>query len=444
MLRYLKSLGCAVGFGLGATASLVSTSAQAVYNAIDAVPAATVLIPYFEVDLANTSGRSTLISVTNTSATAILVRATVWSNANLPVYSFPIYLTGYDVASFNMRDVINGVLPTSASAGQDPTDTLSRKGVFSQDINFASCSGVSPGTSTLPIAALAANTVADLRAALTGAAVPNGTLRGISAGQCVGMTQGDSVARGYITMDTVNSCLDATPADGAAVYFSDNTATRQNTLWGDYMIVDPSRNTVYGDLATMIEARSFSQSAVPGTYSFYGRFVNATDVDHREGLATLWVTQLDRDSTELQVWRDTRIALNPSSVGFTCGSAPSPQPMGMEGAGAFTFDSKPDGATVGTLFGTPIGSYPITNAATGMTSNGKLGQMYISLRTAIGGNADVEFADPTATQALVTSVRRPRGGATGLRSGAMAFPLNHVGTPGVINTTFPPFPPSTQ
>jgi hypothetical protein len=436
MLRSLRSFGFAAIFALCAFASLLSSRVHAVYNALDAVPAATVLIPYFEVDLGNTSGRSTIVSVTNTSATAILVRATVWSNANLPVYSFPIYLTGYDVASFNMRDVINGVLPISATAGQDPTDTLSPHGDYSQDINFASCRGGS-GLDTLPLAALSANTVNDLRAALTGVAVPNGTLRGISAGQCVGMTKGDNVARGYITMDTVNACVDATPADGAARYFADLVATRQNTLWGDYMIVDPSQNTAYGDLATMVEARPFSQSAVPGTYSFYGRFVNANDVDYREGLATHWLAQLDRDSTELQVWRDTRMVLNPSAVGFTCGSPPSPQPMAVELAGGFNFDSTTDQATVTSLFGTPIGSYPMTNAATGMTSTKKLGQFHVSLNTLIGGTADVEFTDPAATQGLVTSLRRPRGGA-GFRSSAIAFPMNQVGT-SAATTGLPPF-----
>jgi hypothetical protein len=434
MMRSLRSIGCAAALAVSACVSFVSTSVHAVYNAIDAVPGATVLIPYFEVDLANTSGRSTLVSITNSSATAILARATVWTNANLPVFSFDVYFTGYDVVSLNMRDVLNGTLPVTASAGQDPSGTISRKGIFSQDINYASCTG------TLPLPAISANTVADLRAALTGTAVPNGTLRGVSAGQCVGMTKGDNVARGYITFDTVNGCGTSNHLDGTSYLGDTATSTRQNTLWGDYMIIDPSQNTAYGDLATMLEGRPYTDVPVPGTYSFYARFVNGSDADAREGLATHWATHLDRDSTELQVWRDTRMVLNPSAVGFTCGTSPSPQPMAVNGVGALNMDSTVETVGTNTLFGTPIGSYPMTNAATGMTGSKKLGQLHVQLSTSIAGTNDVEFAaDTTATQGLVTAVRRPRGGAMGFRSSAVAFPMNQVGDLTTVSV-FPPFP----
>ena len=105
----------------------LSSPAQAVVNAIDPVPGATVLYPYFEVDLANTSGTTTLMSLVNTSATAILGKVTVWSDWGTPVHQFSLYLTGYDVASWDMRDILNGNIPITASDGQDPTDTISNQ-----------------------------------------------------------------------------------------------------------------------------------------------------------------------------------------------------------------------------------------------------------------------------------------------------------------------------
>src|SRR5579864_4550250 len=116
--------------------------AGAVICTVDAVPSATLLLPYFEVDLNNPNGLTTLFSVNNASATAILVHVVMWSDLSVPVLDFNIYLTGYDVQSVNLRDIIvNGNMPQTASAGQDPGDTISPKGSFSQDINFASCNG---------------------------------------------------------------------------------------------------------------------------------------------------------------------------------------------------------------------------------------------------------------------------------------------------------------
>src|SRR5436305_7605066 len=127
-------------------ASLFATvPARAVICTIDEVPAATLLLPYFEVDVANQWRVNTLFSINNASASAILAHVVVWSDLSVPVLDFNVYLTGYDVQSFNLRDLIaNGVIPQTASRGQDPGDILSPQGVFSQDVNFASCAGQLP------------------------------------------------------------------------------------------------------------------------------------------------------------------------------------------------------------------------------------------------------------------------------------------------------------
>ncbi|PYQ63651.1 MAG: hypothetical protein DMF53_09655, partial [Acidobacteria bacterium] len=108
-------------------------------------PAATLLLPYFEQDLANPNGSTTLFSINNASSQAVLAHVVIWSDLSVPVVAFNIYLTGYDVQTISLRDIlINGALPQTASAGQDPNDTISPKGANSQDINFASCTGILP------------------------------------------------------------------------------------------------------------------------------------------------------------------------------------------------------------------------------------------------------------------------------------------------------------
>ena len=128
-----------------AIASLLGMGGQAfaVIGTIDDVPAATLLLPYFEVDLDNpVTGVNTLFSINNASATAVLAHVTVWSDQSVPVLDFDVYLTGYDVQTISLRDIfVNGIVPTTASAGQDTGgDTISPQGPVSQDINFASCS----------------------------------------------------------------------------------------------------------------------------------------------------------------------------------------------------------------------------------------------------------------------------------------------------------------
>jgi hypothetical protein len=80
-------------------------------------PASTLLLPYFEVDLKNPGGANTFVTVNNASATATLVHVTLWSEMHVPVYTFDVYLTGYDVQPISVRDMLNGVLPRTASAG---------------------------------------------------------------------------------------------------------------------------------------------------------------------------------------------------------------------------------------------------------------------------------------------------------------------------------------
>jgi len=275
-------------------AALAAPAAKAEIGTMDNVPAATLLIPYFEVDLDNANGRNTVISLSDTSASAMLLNVTIWSNAGVAVKNFNIYLTGYDVTNFDMRTVLNGTLPMSASDGQDPTDVVSPQGQVSQDINFASCSGV------LPYAALSAFEVADLRAMLTGRA---STVR--FPGQCVGTNSGDNVARGYVTIDTVNSCGISNPSSGN--YFANTVATGQNTMLGDYMLVDPSQGAMSLEAAVAIEADALNpETSVAGEYTFYGRNVAWNATDYREPLATTWVVQGEYGSSKALIWRDPK------------------------------------------------------------------------------------------------------------------------------------------
>src|SRR5215472_14325156 len=308
--------------GLLALVSLfaVSAPAAAVICTIDDVPAATLLLTYFEVDLGNANGLTSLFSVNNASATAVLVHVVLWSDLSVPVLDFNIYLTGYDVQSVNLRDIIvGGNLPQTASAGQDPTDTISPKGPFSQDINFASCAG------QLPPPNIGTLFTTHLQNALTG--LPSAILNGLCSAQALG----DNIARGYITMDTVNNCTLRFPGDlGYFAAGGTGDATNQNVLWGDYFYINSSTNRADGNAIVHIEADSTNpQTSVAGQYTFYGRYDNWTAVDNREPLATNFAVRCLNGvpfsgGTNYVVWRDSKVAQG----AFKCGTNPAWFPLG--------------------------------------------------------------------------------------------------------------------
>jgi hypothetical protein len=309
---------------LGLPASSRPASATVCHT--EAVPAATLLLPYFEVNLANPNGLTTLFSVNNASSTAVLAHVTIWSDLAVPVLGFNVYLTGYDVQSINLRDIIVfGNLPQTASKSQDPNDTISPKGIFSQDVDFASCQG------KLPPQPLPATYLTHLQNALTGN--PSPLLKNLCAGQALG----DNIARGYVTVDTVNNCTIRFPGDegyfGAA---GSGDVTDQNVLWGGFFIVNTTQNFAQGSDMVAIEASGTDPAtSTPGNYTFYGRYDGWTAVDHREPLATTFAAQfanggLFSAGSSFLVWRDPKVPQGPFSCQATRG-VPTWYPLGQEG-----------------------------------------------------------------------------------------------------------------
>ena len=294
----------------------LSTASHATIGTVDAVPAATLLIPYFEVDAANPQGQTTLFSVNNASPNAVLAHVTLWTDLALPTIQFDLYLTGYDVETINLRDVFNGVLPQTATSGQDPGDTISPTGSLSQDISIATCTGF------LPPLPLAPNLVQDFGAAHRGA--PSA----VFGNQCAAQDLGDGLLRGYVTVDVVTQCGSLGPQQPG--YFGSGgtgIAANTNVLWGDYFFVNPSQNFAQGDTAVHVEADATNpETNAPGEYTFYGRYVGWTAADNREPLATTFGVRFVTGGafsggTSLIGWRDTKNVPLP----FQCPAAPGTQ-----------------------------------------------------------------------------------------------------------------------
>jgi hypothetical protein len=377
-------------------------------------PGTTLLLPYFEVDLSNPEGMTTLFSVNNASATAIMGHVTIWSDMGIPVFAFDIYLTGYDAQPMNMRDILNGTVPITATAGQDPGDRITHKGAFSQDINFASCSGL------LPYTGVPANYVAYMRAALTGQA------SSFHGGQCVAKNHGTpTIARGYVTVDTTTQCYVGFPSDPV---YSFGIMSQQNVLFGDYSYFNPSQDLSYGDNLVSVAGMVLGQDPylVPGNYTFYGRFNNFSAMDGREPLSTTFAARFvaPKDfktpekarrrsvlppSTELTVWRDPKVA---SVNAFACGGAPAWYPLTQEQVLAFDEQEIPEMPSFPSQ-PFPAATQKVTLANSSFPLTTSSGWLYLNLNTPVTGG--IGLTDAAAAQAWVTVLNRVQQGPNGGR-----------------------------
>ncbi len=217
---------------------------EAVQCGLVQAPAATVLLPYFEVDLDNPGGRTTLFSVANVEREPVLAHAVLWTNWGNPALSFDVFVPAEGVASFNLRNVLLGQL-AATSPPPDPADTW-----------YESCTD----PVTLPEV-----DAQELRAILTGQPHPQDGLCHSSA------VEDGRLATGYVTVDVVRDCSGAelrTPFDDG--YFLDGgagLATNDNALAGDFFLVDPANDSAQGE--TLVPLVADAEELV--SPSFYRR-----------------------------------------------------------------------------------------------------------------------------------------------------------------------------
>jgi len=373
----------ALAFAVAGLTMMMPRSGEAVVCTVDAVPAATLLLPYFEVDLDDPNGLTTLFSINNASSTEEIVHVVVWSDLSVPVLDFDVDLTGYAVQTINLRDIlIDGLLPSvvpSPVPGRPPTQ-----------------------------AQLPPFYIDHLQKSLTGH--PSDLLSGL----CAGRNLGDNVARGYITADVVNDFTLRLPGDPG--YLTDDLAF-DNVLWGDYFYVNSAQNFADGDTLVHIEASlTDPATTTPGRYTFYGRYANWNATDHREPLATTFAARFVTGGdftggSSFVVWRDSKT----NQHAFTCPATtgrPSWYPLGQETILVFDEQENP-GVEASFPFSPqpPLASIVPFQAEAQRVKVGSdffpvpvsFGWVYLDLNTTVSGNPNPPF-DPAAAQNWVTVV----------------------------------------
>lgn len=284
-------------------------------------PSATLLFPYFEVDLDDPGGLTTLVSLTNDAERCTLARVMLWTDQAVPTLTFYVYLSPNDVQTLNLRDVFAGNLPDTSGSLDNPECPVTDPPV---------CERSEIDTEIVQLQ------LQSVRALHVGLPDPASHL-------CGGSDRGDDVARGYATVDVVQSC--AFPPTVTTWsreewllpegFFQATGTAFDNVLWGDYFFVDPSNDFAQGDTPVHIPADPERFEA--GEFTFYGRYTGFDASDGRYPLSSRFRNRYLNGGpfdggTDLLIWRDTG---SPLVAPHACGTPPPWAPLGEAATTAF-------------------------------------------------------------------------------------------------------------
>jgi hypothetical protein len=211
---------------------LFPLAAQAVLNTHDARPAATLLLPDFEVDPIpnfpeSPSGTQlvgvpkTVFTVGNAGPAPIIARVTLWTDFGIPTVSFHLFLTGFDIETIDLKQAFDGIFP-----------------------------GLGPGNCASGIATrLPASDIIGLRNAHSGQ--PSSLLGNL----CGSRDFGDGALRGFVTVDAVTECND-TLLPNEPAYSSILAAS--NVLRGHCDFIDPTQNSSVSGSLVHVETGPFA------------------------------------------------------------------------------------------------------------------------------------------------------------------------------------------
>ena len=281
---------------------------------IGVTPAATLLLPYFEVETA-TRGTDTLFTIVNTSRFPQIAHVTLWTDWSSPVLDFNVFLTGYDVQGLSLYDIIvNGVI--APPSGTSSTTTIGVAGANTGGIGAPALNTANPRLTTTACAGLPGTLPTDVVAAVRGA-LTTGANAAFCGGDQIGGNHGTR-AIGYATVDVVATCNTLLPTDPA--YYGPTGLLYDNVLTGDYQQVGPSpagsAGTGFDAGGTeLVHIRAIPEGGPAGVvvptnlpWTFYNRY-NSSDSNRRQPLPSTWAARWINGgtaglSTDFKIWRE--------------------------------------------------------------------------------------------------------------------------------------------
>jgi hypothetical protein len=286
----------------------IAGSAGAITCTIDQRPAATLLVPRFAVSLnadatvkrGTPDSYDTLIAIGNASSAPMIAHVSVFNRRSTLVLDFNVALTGFDIQTWRMSDVISGTIPSTPVSKQhdppdqaiDPSDDVCQRNdtdrviggtlypkaqVYPDPNGYLRVRPLNPANPDDNILATAAypvpafdpasdfgkQTVDSLDETTDSLGCLDDTVDGITVGGAVG----------YITIDHANYCNISNPSDPN--YYSFDAMGNENNLFGDIIFVSGEGIGTYGMACVQIESDpEFGLQQVGGlrTRTFYARY----------------------------------------------------------------------------------------------------------------------------------------------------------------------------
>jgi hypothetical protein len=330
----------------GALVLGVGSVAYANICAFDPVPAATLLFPFVAYNYvegeASDNALDTLFAITNVSSDAQIVHITLWTDYSVSVLDWNVLLTGYDVYTFSLRDILKyGSIPATFNNAHDDLvdglglpadDGVINEGVLDQGpISNASPLTAPPAWGTGPglddpedttglncgpgdeaypgLFATAAGVIPPdvllfFRQLLEGSQTANNGFNECDGGAPLtnfnltpeswwdARTVGDDTWA-YLTADVVNVCNKAFPDEEA--YWSPRIVEEYNVLIGDVAWINRDlnfsevQNAVHLEADVNIDAVATESPNNGWATTFYSRYANDFgESDYREPLGTAW------------------------------------------------------------------------------------------------------------------------------------------------------------
>jgi hypothetical protein len=344
------------------------------------VKAATLLLPYFDLDsrdLAKPKPKreTTVISIMNLEPLAALARVTLWTDLSVPTLAFDIFLTGFDVEEVDLWQVFRGTLPGGLAPCVDGEE---------------------------PVRQLSAEQALALRHAHAGLPDP------ANEALCSGVPHGDTLLRGYVTVDSIVTCSAAPVFPSDPGYFgAGGIASSDNALAGQYQVL--GRKAKVAESGRLVAIEAMDGFFGPGDATFYGRYVGYTGADAREPLSGSWGVRFKNDllakqSTELLVWRNSEAVQTP----FDCSALGKFgwYPLGQEQLLLFDDQENPEQPTVPAAFPAETARVAVGGAAIPTTFSRGAAHLDLRLGEGLGqGHVTARLRQgPPSARGLVEAV----------------------------------------
>jgi hypothetical protein len=312
-------------FGVGGAAAGPSTTNNDDSCDIGVTPAATLLLPYFEVETA-TRATDTFFTIVNTGYLPQIAHVVVWTDWSYPVLDFNVFLTGFDVQPLSMYDIIqNGIIapiPNSTTLGGTSSSATATAGgvVLSPVGAFSAANNANPnitigtcGTLAGAIPGFVRDQVRNLL--VTGASPGVCTLAGSPASSHPTAT----TAVGYVTVDVAAVCSQNMP--DSPLYVRQEILF-DNVLTGDYEILNKAAGSNYAGGNPLVHIRAIpeggkanqplvgAQTNLP--FTFYQRYETANipiNYDRRQPLPATFAARYIQGgpnafNTSYRIWRE--------------------------------------------------------------------------------------------------------------------------------------------